>query len=259
MPRFRLTLEYNGAGLVGWQRQHNGLSVQEMLENAVVPLTGAHAQMFAAGRTDAGVHASGQVVHFDTEKNLPAAKVQDGLNYWLRTQAEEAERLTSVAVIDAALAPPPFHARFSATSRHYVYRIANRRAPPVLTQPFVWWLSRELDAPAMHDAAQILVGHHDFTTFRAAECQANSPMRTLDYLNVEKIGEEVRISAGARSFLHHQVRNLVGTLCLVGSGSWTAQKLQAAFEAKNRARGGPTAPPSGLSLTRVGYEEIDAP
>ena len=253
MPRYKLTVEYDGTGLVGWQRQDNGPSVQGLLEAAILRLCGETVTLAAAGRTDAGVHAGGQVAHADIEKPMDPERVRDGLNYWLRVQAGEAGQGTPVAVREAEIAPEGFHARFSATSRHYLYRIANRRAPPTLTRAAVWWLARPLDVDGMAEGARRLVGHHDFSTFRASECQASSPVKTLDYLTVERRGEEVLVWAGARSFLHHQVRNMVGSLILVGNGRWTPDDIARALAAKRRAAGGPTAPPHGLSLIRVGY------
>lgn len=253
MSRFKLTLEYDGTGLVGWQRQDNGPSVQAMLEAAAERLTGQAAQVQAAGRTDAGVHALGQVAHVDIDKPLDTDRVRDALNFWLRSRAEEEGRPPSVCVVAAELVADDFHARFSAISRHYLYRILNRRPPPMLDRDRVWWVARPLDVAAMSEAAKLLIGHHDFSTFRAAECQAASPVKTLDYLTVEAQGEEIHIRAGARSFLHHQVRNMTGSLALVGDGRWQPADLGCALEAKDRTKGGPTAPASGLYFVRVEY------
>lgn len=245
MPRYRLLLEYDGGPFVGWQRQENGLSVQEVLEGAIFALSGETVATVAAGRTDAGVHALGQVAHFDLARDFEPATVRDALNFHMKPNP--------VAVREAALADPDFHARFSATSRSYVYRIANRRARLALDFGRKWWVPGPLDADAMNAAAKMLVGRHDFTTFRASLCQAKSPVKTLDVLDVARKGEDIIISARARSFLHHQVRNMVGTLKLVGEGKWTAADVKTALEARDRAKGGPTAPPEGLYLVEVGY------
>lgn len=245
MPRYRLTLEYDGRPFVGWQRQDNGPSVQGALEEAVEKFSSLRATVSGAGRTDAGVHAKGQVAHFELEKDFAPDKVRDALNHFLRPNP--------VVVLDAAIVATDFHARFSATKRHYLYRILNRRSPPAIDQGFVWHVSTPLDAEAMHGAAQVLVGKHDFTTFRAAECQAPSPVKTLDRLCVARQGEEIRIEAEARSFLHHQVRSFVGSLKLVGEGKWRTRDLRDALEACDRSRCGPVAPSDGLCLTRVDY------
>ena len=245
MPRYRLLLEYDGGPYVGWQRQDNGLSIQEVLEGAIFALGGENAETVAAGRTDAGVHAQGQVVHFDLGREFPPETVRDALNFHMKPHP--------IAVREAAVAPADFHARFSAKSRAYVYRIANRRARLALDFGRKWWVPVPLDAAAMHAAAQVLVGRHDFTTFRAALCQAQSPVKTLDVLAVEPEDEDIVVSARARSFLHHQVRNIVGTLKLVGEGKWTAADVKAALDARDRTQGGPTAPPEGLYLVEVTY------
>ena len=245
MPRYRLTIEYDGRPFVGWQRQENGPSVQAALEHAIMKLTGESVTVGAAGRTDAGVHALGQVAHADIAKEMAADKMRDALNAHLRPHP--------VAVLEAELVADDFHARFNATARHYVYRIVNRRSPLTFDAGRAWSVQVDLDADAMHEAAQGLVGHHDFTTFRAAECQANSPVKTLDVLNVVRAGEEIRISASARSFLHHQVRSMVGTLKIVGTGKWQPCDVRAALEARDRTACGPVAPPDGLYLVRVDY------
>jgi tRNA pseudouridine38-40 synthase len=247
MPRYRLRLEYDGGPFVGWQRQENGVSVQQVLEEALFALSGETVATVAAGRTDAGVHALGQVVHFDLAREFEPATVRDALNFHMKPNP--------IAVREAALADPEFHARFSATSRSYVYRIANRRARLALDFGRKWWVPGPLDADAMNAAAQMLVGRHDFTTFRASLCQAKSPVKTLDVLDVQREGEDIIVSARARSFLHHQVRNMVGTLRLVGEGKWTAADVKTALEARDRTKGGPTAPPEGLYLMEVGYAE----
>ena len=245
MPRYRLTLEYDGGPFVGWQRQDSGLGVQAVLESAVEKLSGERALVYGAGRTDSGVHATGQVAHVDIAKQFTADKIRDGLNYHVRPHP--------VAVISADIVDEDFHARFSATQRAYLYRIMNRRPQPVLDAGRVWWVAVPLDAAAMHDAAQALIGHHDFTTFRAADCQSDSPVKTLDRLDVSRYGDEIHLVVEARSFLHHQVRNFAGTLKLVGEGKWRRRDLERALAAKDRAAGGPTAPPDGLYLTRVDY------
>ncbi|HVV28038.1 MAG TPA: tRNA pseudouridine(38-40) synthase TruA [Rhizomicrobium sp.] len=243
--RYRVTLEYDGGPFVGWQRQDNGPSVQGALEDAIARLCGERVHVIGAGRTDAGVHALGQVAHFDLARDFTPDKLRDALNYHLRP--------APMAVLDAAVAGDAFHARFSATARHYLYRIMARRAPAVLDRGKVWHIAVPLDADAMHAAAQMLVGHHDFTTFRAAECQAQSPVKTLDRLDVSRRADEIHIEASARSFLHHQIRSFTGTLKLVGEGKWTPRDVKAALEARDRAACGPVAPPDGLYLVRVDY------
>lgn len=245
MTRYRLLVEYDGGPFVGWQRQDNGASVQGALEDAIAKLSGARVTVTGAGRTDAGVHAYGQVAHFELEKHFEPGKVRDALNHYLRP--------APVVVLDAAVVDGEFHARFSATARHYLYRILNRRSPPALDDGRVWHVSPWLDAEAMHHAAQALVGQHDFTTFRAAECQAQSPVKTLDRLDVSRRGEEIYIEASARSFLHHQIRSFAGTLKLVGEGKWQPRDVAKALAAKDRAACGPVAPPDGLYLVRVDY------
>jgi len=245
MPRYRLTLEYDGTPFVGWQRQDNGPSVQGALEEAIEKLSGERVAVTGSGRTDAGVHALGQVAHFDLVKAFEPGKVRDALNYHLRPNP--------VSVLEADVADGEFHARFSARSRHYLFRILNRRSPPALETGKVWHVSPKLDADAMHAAAQVLVGQHDFTTFRAAECQAQSPVKTLDRLDVSRRADEIHIEASARSFLHHQIRSFTGTLKLVGEGKWTPRDVAEALAAKDRAACGPVAPPDGLYLVRVDY------
>jgi len=245
MPRYRLTLEYDGAPFVGWQRQENGPSVQGAVEEAIFKLSGERVTVTGAGRTDAGVHALGQVAHFDIEKTFPAETIRDALNAHLRP--------APVAVLDAALVDVEFHARFSAVARHYEYRIVDRRAPLVLDRGRAWHVAHALDAGAMDAAARTLVGHHDFTTFRAAECQAKSPLKTLDRLDVMRHGETIVIAASARSFLHHQVRSMAGSLKRVGEGAWKIADIGRALKARDRAACGPVAPPDGLYLVRVDY------
>jgi tRNA pseudouridine38-40 synthase len=245
MPRYKLTLEYDGRPFVGWQRQDNGRSVQQAVEEAVAKFAGEQVTLRAAGRTDAGVHALGQVAHVDLARDWPADTVRDALNAHLRPDP--------VVVLSAGIAPADFDARFSAVKRHYLYRILNRRAPPALDTGRVWAIPQPLDAEAMHRAAQALIGKHDFTTFRAAECQADSPLRTLDRLDVSRAGEEVAIRASARSFLHSQVRSMVGSLAKVGEGKWPESRIGEILAARNRAACGPLAPPEGLYLLAVDY------
>lgn len=246
MPRYKLIIEYDGGGFVGWQRQTNGRSVQAVLEAAIAGFCGEVTTLTAAGRTDSGVHALGQCAHVDLARDWPADTVRDAVNAHLGDAA--------VAVLSAEPVEAGFNARFSATGRRYLYRIANRRAPLALDRGRAWHVPRPLDAGAMAEAAACLVGLHDFSSFRAAECQAASPMKTLDRLSVDREGEEVRVTAAARSFLHHQVRNMVGTLALVGHGKWTPDDVAQALAARSRAAAGPTAPPQGLYLVAVTYE-----
>jgi tRNA pseudouridine38-40 synthase len=245
MPRYRVCLEYDGGPFFGWQRQDNGPSVQAALEEAVFKLSGERVTATGAGRTDAGVHARGQVAHFDMFKEFPPDTVRDALNAHLRP--------APVAIIDAALAAPDFHARFSAIARHYEYRILTRRAPPALDRGHVWHVGRALDFAAMQEGARSLLGSHDFTTFRAAECQAKSPVKTLDRFDVSGQGDEVVFYASARSFLHHQVRSMVGSLKLVGEGKWRPHSIAVALNARDRSGCGPVAPPEGLTLLWVDY------
>ena len=245
MTRWKITIEYDGGPFVGWQRQDNGSSVQQCLEEAAEALCGATTAVAGAGRTDAGVHALGQVAHLDIEKPLRADQIRDGLNFHLKNNP--------ISILAADEVDSGFHARFSAIGRAYRYRILNRRSPPALDAGRVWHVMRKLDAAAMHQAAQCLIGKHDFSSFRAAECQADSPVKTLDRLDVRKAGEEIEIDVAARSFLHNQVRILVGTLEYVGRGKWTERDVESALAAKDRAAAGPTAPASGLYLTHVTY------
>lgn len=245
MPRYKLTIEYDGTPFVGWQRQTNGLAVQQVLEEAVFAMSGERVIVNSAGRTDAGVHALAQVAHVDLSREWRIDSVRAALNAHMRAHP--------VSVIACEAVGPDFDARFSATRRHYRYVILNRRAPPALERGRVWHVARRLDAAAMHDAAQLLTGKHDFTTFRASECQANSPVRTLDRLDVERLGDRIEIRASALSFLHHQIRSITGSLEHVGSGKWTAQDLRDALHARDRARCGTVAPPGGLFLSKVEY------
>ena len=245
MSRYKLVLEYDGTPFVGWQMQENGPSVQARLAEAIKAFSGEETIPRGAGRTDAGVHALAQVAHMDLGKDWPPEKVRDALNAQLRPDP--------VSVLACARAPADFDARFSATARHYLYRVVNRRSPLALDRDRAWHVVHALDAATMHDAAQGLVGHHDFSTFRSAECQAASPVKTLDRLAVSRVGEEIRIEAEARSFLHNQVRSMVGSLKLVGEGKWGARDLLEALKARDRSACGPVAPPCGLYLARVDY------
>jgi tRNA pseudouridine38-40 synthase len=245
MPRYKLTIEYDGTPFVGWQVQDNGASVQGVLAEAVLAFAGERAVVGGAGRTDAGVHALGQAAHVDLTKDWPPDTVRDALNAHLRPHP--------IAVILAERVADDFDARFSAIKRHYRYRIVNRRADLALDRHRAWRVPRPLDATAMHDAAQRLVGRHDFTTFRSTECQAKSPVKTLDRLDVARDGDEVWITTSARSFLHNQVRSMVGSLVHVGEGKWSADDLAAALAARDRTACGQVAPPQGLYLVRVEY------
>jgi tRNA pseudouridine38-40 synthase len=245
MPRYRLTIEYDGTPFVGWQRQENGPSVQSAIEEAIYKFSSELSVVAGAGRTDAGVHAMAQTAHFDLAKDFPADTVRDALNHFLRP--------LPVAVIAAEIAAPDFHARFSATGRRYFYRILCRRAQPVLEKNRVWHVMRDLDADVMRAAGQTLIGNHDFTTFRSSECQAKSPVKTLDQLDVRRAGDEIHVEAYARSFLHNQVRSMIGSLKLVGEGKWQVGDIAKALAAKDRTACGTVAPPEGLYLVNVDY------
>jgi tRNA pseudouridine38-40 synthase len=244
MPRFRLLIEYDGSGFVGWQVQASGTSVQGVIEEALAKL-GETATVYGAGRTDAGVHALGQVAHADIARDWDPFVLGKAINFHIRPHR--------VSVLHVECVADGFHARFNAVRRKYLYRILNRRGPPALGRGHVWWIPQDLDAGAMHQAAQVLVGHYDFTTFRSAACQSRSPVKTLDRLDVARRGDEIEIVAEARSFLHHQVRSMAGSLKLVGEGKWTKDDLAAALGARDRAACGPVAPPQGLYLVSVGY------
>jgi tRNA pseudouridine38-40 synthase len=245
MPRYKLTIEYDGTPYVGWQLQDNGPTIQGALTEAIAAFTGERAAVHGAGRTDAGVHALGQVAHVDLVRDWDSDNVRDAINFHLRPQP--------IAVLAAEQVADTFDARFSAIKRHYLYRIGNRRADLALEQNRAWRVPRPLDCQAMHDAAQKLIGRHDFTTFRSTECQAKSPIKTLDRLDVTRDGDDVRVAASARSFLQHQVRSMVGSLVHVGEGKWSADDLAAALAARDRATCGQVAPPHGLYLVRVEY------
>jgi tRNA pseudouridine38-40 synthase len=251
VPRYKLTIEYNGTGFAGWQRQANGLSVQEALETAVTRFCGERVTIHGAGRTDAGVHALGQTAHLDLTRAVLPEVLRSAVNHHLRPAA--------ISILAAAPAPEEFDARLSATSRVYRYRILNRRAPPALDRGRVWRVAPLLDVGAMCEGARHLVGHHDFSTFRDSLCQAKSPLKTLDALELRRVGDEIHIDARARSFLHHQVRNMAGTLKLVGLGRWHPDDVARALAARDRRAGGPTAPPEGLYLVEVRYPETAAP
>jgi len=249
MPRYRITIEYDGTPFVGWQIQAEGQSVQGSLVAAIHAFCGERVQVRGAGRTDSGVHARGQVAHFDLDREWDPFRVQEAVNYHVRP--------APIAVLDCKRVPPDFDARFSATRRHYLYRILARRAPAALERDRVWRVSQSLDVMAMHEAAQALVGHHDFTTFRAAGCQARSPVKTLDRLDVVTRSGEIHIEAVARSFLHNQVRSMVGCLKAVGDGKWTARDLTGARDAADRSACAAVAPAAGLYLIQVDYPDED--
>jgi tRNA pseudouridine38-40 synthase len=245
MARYKLTIEYDGAPFAGWQSQANAPTVQGVMEEAFFSLTGTRPVIHAAGRTDAGVHARGQVAHVDLDRDWDTRVLRNAVNAHLRPHP--------ISVLAVETVPNDFHARFKAIRRVYLYRIANRPAPLALERGRAWWLPVALDHAAMHEAAQALVGKHDFTTFRAAECQAQSPVKTLDRIDVTRQGDMIGITVEARSFLHHQVRSMVGSLKLVGEGKWPIGEMEAALLARDRTRCGPVAPPTGLYLMRVDY------
>jgi tRNA pseudouridine38-40 synthase len=247
VTRWRLTVEYDGGPFMGWQRQDHGPSVQQALEEALARMTGERAAFTAAGRTDAGVHALAMPVHVDIARVLTPHRLREGLNALVRPQP--------VAVLDARPVADDWHARFSCTGRRYLYRILNRRAPAALDPGRVWHIAVPLDVKAMREAAAMLVGRHDFTTFRSAHCQSDSPVKTLDRLDAEREGQEIRIEAAARSFLHHQVRSMVGCLALVGRGQWTPADMRKALEARDRAALGFNAPPHGLYFVDAVYPD----
>jgi tRNA pseudouridine38-40 synthase len=243
--RFAFTVEFDGRPFMGWQRQAHGPSVQQAIEDAIHAVTGERAVVHAAGRTDAGVHGLAMRAHADIEKDMTPFRLMEALNARLRPDP--------VAILACQIVPDDWHARFSCLGRSYVYRIANRRAPLTMESGLVWRVIQPLDERAMQEAAQLLVGLHDFTTFRSAHCQAESPVKTLDRLDVERVGDRLAIHAEARSFLHHQVRSMVGCLTMVGMGRWSISDLEAARDAKNRAALGLNAPPDGLYFVRARY------
>lgn len=254
MTRWKLIIEYDGQSFAGWQRQENAPSVQQAVEDAITKFCQQELRLHAAGRTDAGVHARGQVAHFDLDygdRPLSGYELAKALNYHLGDHA--------VSVVTAESVSDEFHARFDAVNKLYTYRIANRPARPAIDSGRVWHVKRPLNVDAMREGAKYLIGHHDFTTFRDSECQAKTPLRTLDRLDIEsgpydgQGGVDIRIHAEARSFLHHQVRNMVGTLSLVGEGKWAPADIATALAAKDRTKGGPTAPSDGLYLVRIDY------
>ncbi|MCP4395278.1 MAG: tRNA pseudouridine(38-40) synthase TruA [Alphaproteobacteria bacterium] len=245
MPRYKITIEYDGTGFVGWQRQDNGLSIQHVIEEAVVSFSHEKVIAFASGRTDAGVHALGQVAHFDLSREYSEKTVRDAINAFMRGH--------NISVLSAERVDDKFHARFSSVKRSYLYRILNRRSPTALNKKRVWWVPVPLDVNVMHEAAQYLVGFHDFSSFRAVRCQAKSPEKTIDSICVSQVGKEIHINVMAQSFLHHQIRNIAGTLKLVGAGKWEAIDVKAALEARDRRQAGPTAPACGLYFVGVEY------
>lgn len=245
LRRIKLTIEYDGKPFMGWQFQDHGATVQGELERAVKAYTGQDIRIHGAGRTDAGVHATGQVAHFDFDRKDSADKAAKAINFYLKPHP--------IAVIAAEEVTDDFHSRFSATKRHYIYRIFDRPVAAVLDRDRVWSVAPALDAEAMHQAAQRLIGLHDFTTFRSVHCQSKSPVKTLERLDVSRIGDEIHIEASARSFLHNQIRSFVGSLRKVGEGKWSADDLEDALVSVDRSRCGPVAPPDGLYLSRVEY------
>jgi tRNA pseudouridine38-40 synthase len=250
MPRYRLDIEYDGTPYVGWQRQINGRAVQQAIEEAIEAFCGQALRIQGAGRTDAGVHATAQVATVTLERDWRPDRVRDALNAHL-TQSDE-----RIAILAVAMVPDTFDARFSARGRRYLYRIVDRRPPLAIERDRAWHCRKPLDAAAMHAAAQRLLGHHDFTTFRSADCQSESPVKTLDRLDVSRVGAEIHVVAAARSFLHNQVRSMVGSLRRVGDGSWSGDDLVAALAARDRARCAALAPPHGLYLTGVDYPHM---
>lgn len=245
--RYKLILEYEGTNLLGWQKQLDGPSVQEYVEKAIFNFCGEETEVYGAGRTDAGVHALGQVAHFDLEKTHDIFRIKEALNAHLRTLD------APVSILDVAMVDNNFNARFSAIGRSYIYRITNRRAPLILDKYRSWWVYVPLDVEKMRQGAKHLLGHHDFSSFRAAKCQAKSPLKTLDKLDISQNGEEITFYVEAKSFLHHQVRNMVGTLKMVGDGHLSPEDIATILEQKNREAAGPTAPAHGLYLNKIFY------
>lgn len=246
MTRWKLTLEYHGAGFCGWQRQgHDAVSVQQVLEDAIFKFSGEDVTLHVAGRTDAGVHAEGQVAHFDLNKETDADTIRDALNFHVRPH--------KVSVLQVGAVTEEFHARFEALNRSYRYQVLNRRAPSALLTDLTWHVPKPLALEPMQKAADLLIGKHDFSTFRAQGCQSNSPLKTLEEFTIHRDGDMVLFITRARSFLYHQVRNMVGTLVMVGTGQWSVDDFRSAFEARDRTKGGPTAPPQGLFFVKVEY------
>ncbi len=245
MPRYKLTIEYEGTDFVGWQKQENGPSIQEELTRAIQAFCGEERDVYGSGRTDAGVHATGQVAHVDLERGHAAGTIRDAVNQHLKP--------LPIAVLECAETDRDFDARFSARQRHYLYRIINRRAPLTLDRNRAWLVNRPLDVGNMHEVAQFLAGHHDFTTFRSVHCQAKSPLKTIDRIELTGSGDEIEMRVSARSFMHNQVRSIMGSLKLVGEGKWSGNDLINALEARDRAMCGPLAPAHGLYLIRVDY------
>lgn len=248
MARFKLTIEYDGTNFVGWQRQNKGTSVQQSIEEAILKFCGQDVRVHGAGRTDAGVHARGQVAHIDLAQEWAAQRVREAINFHLKP--------ARIAIVEVEAVADAFEARFSATMRHYVYRIIDRRAPLALDGAHAWHVLSRLDEGAMHEGAQYLIGKHDFTTFRASLCQAKSPIRSIETITVTRDGDELQVRVSALSFLHNQVRSIVGSLALVGRGKWAPAEMGAALAACERARCGPVAPALGLYLTQVEYPKI---
>lgn len=256
MPRYKLTIEYDGSHFCGWQRQAEGIpTVQSSVEAALQSFTKETILVEGSGRTDQGVHATGQVAHFDLAKQYEPYRIQDALNYYLGKKSRKLERSQgqSISILKVEEVAPDFHARFSATARHYIYRITNRRSPLTFSDHAAWHVIAPLDVDLMNEAAQFLVGHNDFTSFRSIHCQAASPFRTLDHLSFSRNGEEITARAQSRSFLHNQVRIMVGSVKMVGEGRWPVQKIQETLDQKDRTKGGLTAPACGLYLSKVEY------
>jgi tRNA pseudouridine38-40 synthase len=249
MQRWKLTIEFDGTGFFGWQRQDEGFSVQQVLEESVFKLTGHEARLHAAGRTDSGVHALEMVAHVDLEKDYSPVAVRNALNFHSRPH--------KVSVLKAEKVSQEFHARFSALRRRYRYIICNRSAPPMITSNYVWHVGKKLDIKKMQEAANVLLGIHDYSAFRGIRCQAKSPIRSIDTIGVTREGDNVFIDVEARSFLHHQVRNIVGTLKKIGEGKWPVSAMKEILDSKDRTVAGPTAPAQGLFFVSVDYPETD--
>jgi tRNA pseudouridine38-40 synthase len=245
MPRYKFTIEYDGSTYHGWQSQHNLPTVQDEIETAIFKITHEHVRLQVSGRTDAGVHALGQVAHADITKKIDPFRFRHSLNHFFQNKG--------ISILEAEIMDDSFHARFSTIARAYVYKIINRRAPLTIDLNRAYHVPLPLNVDAMNQAAQFLIGHHDFTTFRAASCQGLSPFKTLEQAELIKTGDLIEFHTRSKSFLHHQVRNMVGALCLVGLGKWQPIQVQTALLAKSRAAGGPTAPPEGLYLREIIY------